>query len=238
MKQGKIFIILLFLTFTSGIYAQIEPWASPEETSSYTLEDIYQRLKYGTTGSMSTFMEPESAPNSTMHSLNDIMDVAGFRLIQKTGQTTSYSTGDDGDKEEGIIWPASRFTDNYDGTITDNLTGLVWLQQCGASDNWEGALNQCNILSDNTPFLSDGSAQGDWRLPNINELSSILDYSQSFPALPNGHPFSNLLNDYYWTSTTNADNTFFAFTVNIANGSVDVESKTQVFFILAVRNGN
>ena len=48
--------------------------------------------------------------------------------IAKTGQTTSYATGDDGDLQNGVALPAwyPRFTDNGDGTVTDNLTGLMW----------------------------------------------------------------------------------------------------------------
>ena len=48
--------------------------------------------------------------------------------VHKTGQTTSYATGDDGDLEKGVAWPNPRFTDNSDGTVTDNLTGLIWLK--------------------------------------------------------------------------------------------------------------
>jgi hypothetical protein len=44
-------------------------------------------------------------------------------LVFKTGQTTSYRSGDDGDLEKGVTWPNPRFTDNSDGTVTDNLTG-------------------------------------------------------------------------------------------------------------------
>ncbi len=43
--------------------------------------------------------------------------------VVKTGQTTSYRTGDDGDLEKGVAWPDTRFTDNGNGTVTDNLTG-------------------------------------------------------------------------------------------------------------------
>jgi len=45
--------------------------------------------------------------------------------VAKTGQTTSYSTGDDGDLEKDVAWPNPRFTNNSDGTVTDNLTGLI-----------------------------------------------------------------------------------------------------------------
>ena len=48
--------------------------------------------------------------------------------VPKTGQTTSYATGDDGELEKGVAWPNPRFTDNNNGTVTDNLTGLIWLK--------------------------------------------------------------------------------------------------------------
>ena len=47
--------------------------------------------------------------------------------LSKTGQATSWGAGDDGDLEGGVAWPNPRFADNGDGTITDNLTGLIWL---------------------------------------------------------------------------------------------------------------
>jgi len=57
-----------------------------------------------------------------------LLSQAGAVDLPKTGQTTVYSTGDDGDIQAGVSWPSPRFMDNGDGTITDNLTGLMWLQ--------------------------------------------------------------------------------------------------------------
>ncbi len=48
--------------------------------------------------------------------------------VPKTGQVTTYAVGDDGDHMAGIAAPSPRFTDNGNGTVTDNLTGLVWLK--------------------------------------------------------------------------------------------------------------
>ena len=51
--------------------------------------------------------------------------------VPKTGQTTSFAKvakGDDGNLMSGVAWPNPRFTDNNDGTVTDNLTGLIWLK--------------------------------------------------------------------------------------------------------------
>jgi hypothetical protein len=54
--------------------------------------------------------------------------------VRKTGQATSYTTtgGEDGDLQKGVAWPNPRFTDNGNGTVTDNLTKLVWLKDAGA----------------------------------------------------------------------------------------------------------
>ena len=49
--------------------------------------------------------------------------------------------------------------------------------------------------------LTDNSVPGDWRLPNRNELLSLVDVSKSIPALPEGHPFANVVEEHYWTST-------------------------------------
>lgn len=48
--------------------------------------------------------------------------------VPRTGQITSYAAGDDGDIQAGLSLPEPRFTDNGDGTVTDNLTGLIWLK--------------------------------------------------------------------------------------------------------------
>ena len=67
--------------------------------------------------------------------------------LQKTGQTTSYATGDDGDLEQGIAWSLPRFTNNGDGTITDNLTGLMWERVLSATPrNWTEALTYASDL--------------------------------------------------------------------------------------------
>jgi Protein of unknown function (DUF1566)/HYDIN/CFA65/VesB-like, Ig-like domain len=136
-------------------------------------------------------------------------------ITWKTGQTTCYDvwgteidctgTGQDGEVQAGIEWPSPRFEDNGNGTITDHLTGLVWLQNAncfGALQHWLYALDDCNNLSSGTCGLTDGSAAGDWRLPNPKELLSLIDYSQYAPALPTGHPFQNIQISYYWAADT------------------------------------
>ena len=126
--------------------------------------------------------------------------------VPQTGQTTSYATGDDGDLEKGVAWPSPRFTDNGDGTVTDNLTGLIWLRaaNCFGTRDWATAVTDANGLASGSCGLSDSSSVGDWRLPSVRELQSLIDYSQFNPALPSANPFSGEQPRHYWSSTSYA----------------------------------
>ncbi len=70
--------------------------------------------------------------------------------LSATGQTTSYAAGDDGALQKGAALSPVRFTDNRDGTITDTLTGLVWLKNAGCftAAVWATALVDVNHLAD------------------------------------------------------------------------------------------
>ena len=57
---------------------------------------------------------------------------------------------------------------------------------------WQEALDAANTLASGSCGLSDGSMAGDWRLPNVNELRSLIDWGNFSPALPAGHPFSGV----------------------------------------------
>jgi hypothetical protein len=121
--------------------------------------------------------------------------------LPKTGQTTSYATGDDGNLDKGIAWPASRFTYGTgaeDGDcITDNLTGLMWVPSGGVIRSWDGALFYSNNLT--------ACGFSDWRLPNRKELRSLINYGESNNVTwLNSQGFSNVSDASYWTSTSYA----------------------------------
>ena len=157
-------------------------------------------------------------------------------LVPDTGQTGCWDstgvshpcagTGEDGDYQAGVAWPTPRFTDNPDGTVTDNLTGLIWLQDAncwllsagGEPDTWANALTGANTLSSGICGLIDGSAAGDWRLPNIKELLSLVDYGQTGPALPSGHPFVNVQSSFYWSSSSSDAGYNYAWSVGMSDG--------------------
>ena len=160
--------------------------------------------------------------------------------VQKTGQTTSYATGDDGDLQKGVSWPSPRFTNNGDGTVADNLTELIWLQNANrpaAGQSWANAVTYCNNLADDGGELTDGSVAGDWRLPNVNELISLLDFGQSLPLLPNGHPFTGVVSGSYWSSTTEADVSTNAIAVSFGTCFIFETDKTNTLPVWPVRGG-
>ena len=193
-------------------------------------------------------LEPSAPPGATMHTLEDIYNKIDSistlykALVEKTGQTTSYATGDDGDLEKGVAWPNPRFTDNGNGTVTDNLTDLIWLKNanpCGPM-NWYDAIAYCNSLASGTAGLTDGSVAGDWRLPNIKELQSLIDFGRYNPALPAGHPFTGVQSTgFYWSGTSSYDSVY-AWRVAMYSGYVDngLNKSSISHSVWPVRGGN
>lgn len=245
-------LLVVWILALSNYAGDTDPTNPPGSTYSYTLEDIYNRLKDGTMDVQSTFTEPTSGPGTpTMHTLNEIMDLlkSTYTRVPKTGQTTVYRTGDDGDYELGVLpeveptsgtegaytvygWGGTRFTDNGDGTVTDNLTGLMWTKEANHGfDFWQDAIDYCNSYS--------LAGYNDWRLPNINELHSLVDLAQNNPALPVGHPFTGVKSSNYWSSTTDATNYgLYAWYVYLDDGYVKVSYKDGDFrYMWPVRGG-
>jgi hypothetical protein len=158
-------VVGVLLTSAAVVLAgNIDSPAGPTNAAAqmYTLDQIYQRLNNGTAATkMTTFTEPSSGPGSTMHTLDEIYALIGLRAqVPKTGQTKCYnasgteilcsSTGQDGELQKGVDWPSPRFTDNSNGTVTDNLTGLIWLKNANwanATRTWATALTDMASLN-------------------------------------------------------------------------------------------
>ena len=160
-------------------------------------------------------------------------------LVAATGQTTSYAIGDDGSLQKGVPIPSPRFTDNLNGTLTDNLTGLIWLKDggCISMRPWLGALAAVDSLQDGVCGLSDGSVRGSWRLPNRNELLSLL---QGGSGLPLDNPFIRPEEPqrYNWSSTTYPFGPSTAWIVRIfQDGYQDRDDKTSSNLVIAIRDG-
>lgn len=155
--------------------------------------------------------------------------------VWKTGQTTCYGnneikidcegTGQDGETQAGVKWPDPRFTDNGDGTVADNLTGLMWLKDMGCFDKktWYQALDTIADFNTNQETFICEEYTGkytDWHLPNRKELYSLIDRSQYNPPLPSGHPFANIQMYHYWSSTTEGGAASRAMLMHMPSGAL------------------
>jgi hypothetical protein len=251
---GLIIGVLVGALLTSGVVVlagnPLSPGTPPGETGSFTLADIYHSLNNGTAAVAGTFTEPEDGPGTgTMYTLDEIYALTRQRsMVPKTGQTASYAAGDDGDYEKGVSWPDPRFTDNENGTVTDNLTGLIWLTNanCFGTRAWSAALDDANHLNSGECGLTDGSLEGDWRLPNTLEMLSVVDFAVFAPAVSNtdgsgkwtpGDPFTNVQSSAYWTSTTMAGGDTYAFCVPLGDGTLRGYLKSSLYYVWPVRGG-
>ena len=197
-------------------------------------------------------LEPPGPPAPTMVTLQQISDKldglgASSASVPKTGQTQCWDTsgnligcagtGQDGEYQAGVS-VAPRFTDNLDGTVTDNLTKLIWLldANCFGLQEWQPALDAANTLADGSCGLMDGSVAGDWRLPNLRELHSLIDYGHGLPALPPVHPFSGVQSARYWSSTSTG-NPLNAWHVTLTAGGITFALKTSSIWVWPVRTG-
>jgi len=168
--------------------------------------------------------------------------------LARSGQTASYSSGDDGSLQHGTAWPGSRFTDNQNGTVTDNLTGLIWLKNAGCFTPtiFATALTEVGQLVSGVCGLSDGSSAGQWRVPNQIELESMIDVSANNPAVSTSSPFSNLSGGIYWSSTSyygGEQGSPYAWTIRMSDGryindSVNNVKTTSLNGVWAVRDGS
>jgi len=130
---------------------------------------------------------------------------------------------------QGVAFAA--FIDNGNGTITDTGTGLMWQKATAPGTyTWEQALTYCENLT-----LPVGG-YSDWRLPNRNELQSIVDYSRYNPAIDTTY-FPGTVASDYWSSTTIAGNTYYAWYVFFYIGGVYDYNKTYGYYVRAVRGG-
>lgn len=164
---------------------------------------------------------------------------AGTVQLPATGQTLSFGTNDDGALHKGIAWPSPRFTDNKNGTVTDSLTGLIWLKNASCIDRpWADALSDIGSLENGQCGLTDNSTAGQWRLPNVKELESLVNAGRlNMAAWLNTQGFRGVQAAHYWSSTTYAPATEDAWYVNMSDGHLYWSHKANDYYVWPVHSG-
>jgi hypothetical protein len=169
--------------------------------------------------------------------------------LLKSGQTTSFRTGDDGDLEAGRATSFSvlsannpfgntnRFTDELGGTTYTNNIVIDWSTYDGSTVLGISRVaiatgNTWNQAIDNSLSYSVGSFTSGWRLPNIREIFNLLNFVNDQNNLLNYSPF-NLSSSgrVYWSSTTIIGATTFAYAFNnIGLTTQQVKTTTYTYF--------
>ncbi len=175
----------------------------------------------------------------------------GIAQVPKTGQTTCYEplhygmpivvpcagTGEDGELQAGAGFPAMRFVDRGDGTVTDNLTGLMWLKDANCAGGPLPIADAYDFVTRLKQGTVDGASCGypagkyaDWRMPNVYELYSLVGYEGDNPARLNT-TFSNVQTDAPYFSSSRV------WYVHMDYRIVDQDTHGDSMYVWPVRGG-
>jgi uncharacterized beta-barrel protein YwiB (DUF1934 family) len=191
-----------------------------ETKSSYTFDVV-----------VTTASQEETTKTITVN-INDVDESTSVTTppsigVLKTGQTTSYSDYDDGYYQKGLSRSYSR--DDSTNIVTDHTTGLMWEDQEDiAKKNWEEAKDYCSNLS--------LGGYTNWRLPNLDELQSIVDREKYYPSIDD--TFQNVKTSVYWNSSTYAEHSSSrAWVVNFWHGYGIGSNKDYSNYVRCVAGG-
>lgn len=150
-----------------------------------------------------------------------------------SSSSSSSSSGSGGPSGPWIAWPmpnspntglpnpANYAVDDLNGLVTDKVTGLIWQRTLDPGKyTWDDALAYCDALA--------YGGHEDWRLPTRIELVSIVDYSQSAPAI-DIVAFPGTQGTFFWTSTPLTASAAHAWSINFGDGLTNGEAEQKTF---------
>ncbi len=143
---------------------------------------------------------------------------------------TGTSTGTDANTSTSTGATGTEAT----GTVTDPKTGLTWMR-CAMGQTWTGStctgeastytFDQANALTGTVTY----AGQSDWRLPNIRELQTIIDWSVGSPAIDSVAFPNTIINTptlgYFWSSSLDVSNARFAWYANFRSGGISLDGR-------------
>lgn len=194
------------------------------------------------------------AQERSTYTFNSGYNCNGVWRMPDTGQTQCYDnqatpvagacpgggngTGPGG--QDGVYTPAAtqpRYTVlnpvGISSVTVDNVTGLMWVTNpgtdagMGGTYTWDNALLACENLN--------YAGYTDWRLPNVRELASIIDYGVAAPTI-NATAFPGTVSAYF-ASTTYVPSTVSAWIVTFNSASVGNMLKSSAIYVRCVRGG-
>ncbi|MEM8534832.1 MAG: DUF1566 domain-containing protein, partial [Chloroflexota bacterium] len=191
--------------------ADSDDWRTPSLKELFSISDFeagwpYIDMEYFDliTTSGQDKVEQYWASNSYEVDTSEAAANQAFGVNHATGHIKAYPAGGDGGGGpaskyvrcvQGDDYLVNDFADNGDGTITDDATGLMWLQaDNGEGVDWENALAYADGFS--------YAGYDDWRVPDVKELQSIVDYSGVYPAIDSSYFNITDADAYFWTSTS------------------------------------
>lgn len=154
--------------------------------------------------------------------------------VPQTGQTVNLWGNDDGFYQCGVKSLDQRFTTNCDRTFTDHLTGLMWpsTYEIYPRYTWIDAMT---VIDDYN--INEFAGHNDWRMPNINELQSLIDFGQYSPAMP-----PNLYVEWdgepVWSATTRSNDWQYKYAVDFFDGTTVLVHYESIHSVLPVRGGH
>lgn len=176
---------------------------------------------------------------STSHSNSNFVGYAGIVLFANGYASHGYAKSINHNVRavRGTIYQnPSQFIVNGNGTVIDTTTGLMWQQTTADSNNdanpdemnWQLSLSYCENL--------ELGGYNDWRLPDRNELQSLVDYGRYYPAI-NIVAFPDTMSSIYNSSTSYVSYDGYTWLINFSYGGVSQSYKSNNHYVRCVRRG-
>lgn len=220
------------ITWSAGY----DDWRLPDY---YELSFLTDRSRYGSGMSINQIFEGNAQNYWT--SSPDAAHSGNAWLVHFNYGNSSCGSNDDAHYVRcvrGKVSPPSFYVDNNDGTVTDENTGLMWMRGTGdvnedgsltSADQvaWSSALAFCESLS--------YAGHGDWRLPDVNELQSLVKIDGYSPAID--PIFSCRSDDWYKSSSPYAGYSDYTWRVHFNYGVMSIYKKDEKDYVRCVRSG-